>query len=327
MKNAQRIVSIVAMAAIAGGSGFYMQQKHGNGASSQGPVPNEITPTSANPQGLDAPAQIAGPSLTLAPEPQPDLRLAAAGSATSVSPPVAVEVALTTPTVAETPEPTAAPSCTTDMALIAQPGAMLDIGLLAPCHQNQRIVLRHAGLVITGQTSSAGSFIASIPALASPAQVQISFVGGGETTQSVPVPDLTNFDRFGVQWMANDAFQVHAYHKGAGFGDPGHVSAAATGRVSAEGGFLTLIGDDRAERPLLAEIYTYPATLRAKDKDVIVSVEAAVTEGTCGREILGETIQLSQGNLTIRDLTISMPGCDSVGEFMVLDQPVLLANK
>lgn len=331
MVSVQRIGMIVAMTALAGGSGYYMQNKHGNGALSQGPVPESITPTAAgSPAAQDT--ALGGSAASEPPAALPEQQILAAGSAFTLPPlsDTAEQLAVVTLKPEEAALETnvePAKSCSADMALIAQPGAMLDLGLLAPCHQNARILIRHGGLVITGLTSSAGTYVASIPALASPAEVSITFQDATAATESVVVPDLAAYDKFGVQWMANDAFQIHAYQNGATFGEDGHISAANPARVTAEGGFVTLLGDDRADRPLLAEIYTYPAKVRASDSAVIVSVEAAVTEGTCGREILGETLQLSEGKVVLRDLTIEMPDCTAVGEYMVLDQPVLLASR
>jgi hypothetical protein len=326
MKNLQRIGMIVAMTAIAGGSGYYMQSKHGNGALSQGPVPESITPIIARstaPQttpvaeqapviGGDHTALAIASGVPVRVEPEQPVQLAA------------VEMQETTRDNVQTD--VATPNCEANLVLIAQPGAMLDVGLLAPCHQDQRVVIRHAGLVVTGQTSSAGSLVATIPALASPAEVRVSLIGGAELSESAPVPDLGRFDRIGVQWMANDAFQIHAYENGASFGEQGHLSATNPGRASELGGFVTLIGDDRAERPLLAEIYTFPAGQSVEDLGVNLTIEAAVTERSCGREILGETIELNKGKLTFRDLTIAMPDCDAIGDFMVLEHPLMLAE-
>lgn len=216
----------------------------------------------------------------------------------------------------------AAPACTADMALIAQPGAMLDMGLLAPCQISERVIIRHGKLVVTGKTSSSGTLIASVPALSNPAEVTILFANGTEVTQSIEVPDLADFDRFAVQWMEDDAFQLQALASGATLGGEGHVSAMAPGKPSAGGNFLSIIGDDSAERPILAEVYTWPAKTPALSGKVNLSIEAAVTAATCDREILGETLQLTRGALLVRELSFEMPGCDAVGEFVVLQNPV-----
>ncbi|WP_028028790.1 hypothetical protein [Gemmobacter nectariphilus] len=289
----QRIIRVAAVLAVAGATGFVMQSQDKGRPQ---PVVAAVIAPEATPVAVAEPA----------PQPVP---------VAEVTPPV---VSSPAPEPAALPAVAEAPACSDDMALIAQPGAMLDLGLLAACRPDQRVMLRHGGLVVTLRTSSAGTLIGSIPALTNPAEVTLAFADGSSVSQSVAVPDLAQFDRFGVQWMAEDAFQLHAFERRTGteaFGD-------TTSKPSAEGGFLTRLGDATADRPLLAEVYTFPAGLRALSGDVALNVESAVTATTCGREVLGETLQLTGGRLTLRDLTIEMPGCDAIGEYVVLPNPV-----
>jgi hypothetical protein len=195
---------------------------------------------------------------------------------------------------------------------------MLDLGLLAPCRPDQRVLIRHAGLVVSARTSAAGTLVASIPALQSPAEVTIAFADGTQAAATAEVADLSRFDRFAVQWMGEDAFQLHAYA-----GEATHIHAEAPNDVSADGSFLVRLGDSTTDRPLLAEVYTWPAGNGAFAGTTTLDIEAAVTEATCGRELLGETLQLTAGRLTVRDLTIAMPDCGAVGEYVVLPNPVI----
>ncbi len=47
-------------------------------------------------------------------------------------------------------------------------------------------------------------------------------------------------------------------------------------------------------------------------------VEAAVTDLTCGRELLGETLTSVGGAVMVNDLTVAMPDCDATGDILVL---------
>src|SRR5690606_17378361 len=151
---------------------------------------------------------------------------------------------------------------------------------------------------------AAGTLIASIPALQSPAEVSLSFIDGTEATDSAEVPDLALYDRFAIQWHEADAFQLRAYLKGFDAGEAEVIASATPGKVSEAGGYLMSLGAAEAPRPLLAEIFTWPKGEPAPDSAVKLSIEAAVTAATCAREILGETLQLSQGTLTRRDFSI-----------------------
>ena len=62
-------------------------------------------------------------------------------------------------------------------------------------------------------------------------------------------------------------------------------------------------------------LYTFPADPNAK---AVVVVEAPVTEASCGREILAETLVGSGSRVTINDLAAAMPGCDAIGDYLVL---------
>ena len=58
--------------------------------------------------------------------------------------------------------------------------------------------------------------------------------------------------------------------------------------------------------------------------DVAFTVEAAVTEGTCGRDLAAQTIQVSPGAEPFAfDLTLAMPDCAFIGEILVMRDMIL----
>lgn len=239
-------------------------------------------------------------------EPAPPLPDAAFAS----TPPVFAEPA---PVVTEQPPVVVADPCPVILDLMADPGAMIGVTLLAPCHPAERVVLQHAGLAVTLVTTAAGSLFLSLPALESDALVGLRFVDGTEVSQTLAVADLSAIRRFGVQWQGDDALQVYGLERS------GTVSAVDPGLptsvdLSLDSGFLTRLGDASAPSPMLAEIYTFPMATSA---DIVV--EAAVTPATCGREILGETLVSVAGSVKVTDLTLAMPECDAVGDFLVLN--------
>jgi len=314
MQRSRRILMIGGVVAIAAATGHLMQSGGMFGPRAQPktatlvPTPGSVVPLAAT---------TTEPTRDLAVAPQP---VATPQPAVSAAPDTGIPLASPVDQAVEASDSVV--ECPADIALIAQPGAMINLGLLAPCQANERVVIRHGGLAITGQTSASGSLIASIPAFASPAEVSILFADGSSAGGTVDLADLSSYDRFAVQWMDQDAFQLHAYEGPAAFGDPGHISAAAPRKGGASGSFLSLIGDATTERPLLAEVYTYPAEVSALSGKVGLTIEASVTEQTCDREILGETIQMVGGKVNVRDLSVTMGSCDTVGEFLLLDNPI-----
>ena len=224
------------------------------------------------------------------------------------------------PAVPLTAQPAAA-ECKLTLDLTAEPGAMIGAMLLAPCHPGERIVLHHAGLVVTGQTTATGSLFFGLPALEAVAGVEVVFGNGDRVSAVVELTDFAGLHRFGVQWLADrDAFQLQAFEGGASYGDAGHKSAdnpgfSPIGQDPKGEGYLSLLGDPTTTLPMLAEIYTFP---RKPGLGAEVVIEAPVTAVTCGHDMLGETLSSSAGKVTVTELTVAMPECDAVGDFLVL---------
>ena len=217
------------------------------------------------------------------------------------------------------PVEVAADPCPVSLELSKSENVMISLMLTAPCHPAERVVLKHAGLAVSAQTLAHGALAASLPALEQNATIEVLFKDGTAAEATLAMPEIATLRRFAVQYQADDAFQLHAFEDDAGYGGPGHVSGATphlpAAGVPGKGGFLTLLGDSTTDLPLLAEVYTYPADPAQKPE---VVVEAAVTETACGREILGETITSFGGTVNIGDLTVAMPECDAVGDYLVL---------
>lgn len=315
----RKIAGVVAVLAIAFGAGQYLQGSTAKPkvvAAGLTAAPQNVQPVAA---GNDAPL----------PEPlrplptQPEMITIAEPE---VIPPEVAEAAMPTPPAPELamPELAAAPDvaadpCPVTLDLSNGANAMIGITLIAPCHAQERVVIKHAGLAITLQTTVTGVLFADIPALVADAAIAVQFADGSQIDSSLAVPEVTGLRRFGVQYQAQDAFQLHAFENGAAYGGPGDISAANARSpqpgIPVSGGYLTQLGDANAKTPLLAEVYTYPMdrTIRSE-----VVIEAAVTETACGREILGETLSSEAGVVIISDLTVAMPQCDAVGDYLVL---------
>jgi hypothetical protein len=355
MESKRRLALAISLLAIGLGAGHMVQRdaaKTAALAQRNAEVPTGITNVSAGPDPAPAPVIAAGvapgapvlaPEATaqepaLPPADAPELATtsgAETGTAvpaldeTPPSPqpaPLSLESTAPPETVtAETAQPEApvgdlaGSACTPALDLLAQDNAMIGLTLTAPCNLEERVVLRHAGLAVTGRTSATGSLFLSLPALEAQATVSALFADGTLAEAALDLPEISGVSRFAVQWMADDAFQVHAFEDGSDYGMAGHVSAATPRSplpgVPFAGGFLTLLGDDSVPLPMLAEVYTYPAKA---DAPVEIVVEAAVTEATCGRDVLGETLTSLGGQVFVTDLTLAMPECDAAGDILVL---------
>lgn len=279
----------------------------------EAPLAKPAEPVEAKVAPVEEPATLAAPetaSVTQDPPPAP-------AATAEVAPALPIET--TEAPLADAASETVAAACDITLDLTPEPSAMIGLSLLAPCNPDERVVLRHGGLAVTGQTMVSGGLFTALPAFETPALVEVVLGDGTRVSATLDLPELAGLRRFGVQYQGDDAFQVHAFEGGADYGAPGHVSAADPHRPvagqPAVGGFLTLAGDSTVENPLLAEVYTFPAD-PAQQPEVII--EAAVTDLTCGRELIGETLASFGGTAFVTDLTLAMPDCDAVGDYLVL---------
>lgn len=331
-RRAARGIAVLAVALAAGHLVQNMGEKKAAPARASAELavkPSKVETVAAGPEAAVSP---------VAPQPEsPALTAAPTAASTIPTLPKPLDPPATTPAVAQTAAPlaldpvqpaeVAADACAITLDLMAEPNAMIGVTLIAPCQPNQRVVLRQGGLAVSGLTTSTGALFTALPAFETQSLVEVAFPDGQKHSAEIAIPELANLRRFAVQWQADDAFQVHAFENGANYDEPGHISAADPNRplagMPAKGGFLTLVGDSMTENPLLAEVYTFPADPAAKPE---VIVEAAVTDKTCGRELLAETLTSTGGSVFVTDLSLAMPDCDAVGDYLVLKNLVLDLN-
>ncbi|RVV97872.1 translocase [Mesobaculum littorinae] len=215
-----------------------------------------------------------------------------------------------------------AADCQPSLTGMAVPGGMVHLTLTAPCHAGNRIELRQGPLLFADSIADDGTYMVALPALTPRPEVELAIDGGDILSTRVEMPEGPDLTHVALQWEGQAGMHLHALEFGAGFGDAGHVWADAPGEVTravnGQGGFLTELGDPALPDPLLAEVYTLPREA-AQPGTVTLSVEAAVTETTCGRDIRAETLQSDADGLQhVRTLSLAMPGCDAVGEIVVL---------
>jgi hypothetical protein len=217
------------------------------------------------------------------------------------------------------------PSFTCELKVHALPiaAAMVQINIDTPCLVEERFTLHHNGMMISGLTDGDGLASIDVPALSEQAVFIITFATGESAVAKAEVTSVEYYDRAIVQWSGPDGLQVHALEYGAGYGEDGHVWAGAMADMSVaakgEGGFIMRLGEDVALNPQIAEVYTFPTGTAINIGSVVLSVEAEVTAENCGRDLEAQVLQKSGDQpMKARDLTLAMPDCDAVGDFLVL---------
>ncbi len=216
------------------------------------------------------------------------------------------------------------PVCDITMDALALPLAMVAVSIAAPCHPNAAVTIHHQGMMFTVVSDQAGQTEVLVPALAQEAFFISAFANGEGAVADVAVPELANVDRAALQWQGVNAVQLHALEFGADYDSEGHVWSAAARELDLvnlpQDGFLVTLGDPSLDTPLMAEVYTFPSGTTSLDGSIALTVEAEVTAENCGRDIAAQSIQIDPlSEPTAIDLTMTMPECSAVGEFLVLN--------
>ncbi len=220
-------------------------------------------------------------------------------------------------------EPSPAFGCDLDMSAEPAPAAMVRLDLSAPCMVRQRFTLHHNGMMFSAVTDEAGQSRVIVPALSEQAIFIASFANGDGAMANTQVSGLDAYDRVVVQWIGQSGLELHAREFGAGYGESGHVWSGAPRSTSAatkaEGGFLVRLGARDLELARKADVYTFPSGTVSRAGDVALSIEAEVTKDNCGRDVEAQSIQLPAGGRPVaQDLTLAIPDCAAVGDFLVL---------
>ncbi len=205
--------------------------------------------------------------------------------------------------------------------------AMARLTVIAPCYKNERVTVHHNGMMFTDVTDDMGNLSVAVPVLNEHAIFVLAFANGKGAVAQAHVPDLADYDRIALQWSGLSGFQIHAREYGAGYGDLGHVwSGSARTSIDAvigDGGFVTRLGDPDTLAPQVVEVYTFPTKAASEAGTVALSIEAEVTNNNCGRDVSAQVLSLSPSQaLETRDLILSVPDCDAIGDFLVLNNLV-----
>lgn len=222
--------------------------------------------------------------------------------------------------MAEEPAPPVA-SCDITINAVAEAAALVAISLAAPCNSAEDVTFAHAGLNFSEQLGPDGDLFVLVPVMTEQAILTVTFADGQEKAVELTVPDFADYERVALVWKGATGLQLHALENGADYGDAGHVWAQTPAdfgaATSGTGGFLSVLGS--TADGYAADVYTYPAALMQGGAEPVVSVEAEVMENTCATEIAGTILRSNRQSVPeTQPLTMVVPGCDAVGEYLVL---------
>ena len=327
MKNSKRYLRVAGVLVIAGGTGHIMQ--YGGAIAQRVGLADEAAVGASGPTlWIEEPQAPHADSTGLSFIPGvAEIRAVAAPMALLAPPTAGVAYAALDTRNDAAPMP-AAPQVQADcgLTLTADPvaAAMIDVALSAPCNPNSAVRIGHGALGFVATTNADGALSLSIPALSSPAVITAEIDGLAPAEARAVVPTLDAFDRVAVSWIGVPGIELHAFEFGADNDAAGHVWRGNARNPSwaerAAGGFTTLLGDAGQPFPQMAEVYTFPAAQSPHAGVVRLTLEAAVTGANCGGDVVGRAVQVDGGTAGAAvELTLAMPDCDAVGDFLVLN--------
>lgn len=220
-------------------------------------------------------------------------------------------------------EETAGFDCSVDITANAIAGAMVDLKINAPCQSSERVTIHHQGLMFTEIMQPDGTLQFAVPAMAERATFIVAFANGEGATVATDVSSIAFYDRVAVQWKGQAGLQLHAREFTDAYFEEGHVWAAEAGDLTNAatglGGFLIRLGDETAPDALVAEVYSYPSGTSQRTGEILMTVEAEITNGNCDSVVEAQTLEIrdDQG-LRVRDMSLEMPACEGIGDFLVL---------
>ncbi len=222
------------------------------------------------------------------------------------------------------PAPAVTPACEITADARAVAAAMVNLSMSAPCLPDERVTVHHNGMIFTETTSDKGELNISVPALAQEAVFIVAFSNGDGAVAQTTVEELADFDRVVLQWKGQTGFQIHAREFGADYGSDGHIWANAPGdvvdTVTGKGGMMIELGDVNLPDALFAEVYSFPKATAEAQGDIALSVETEVNTVNCGQEIEAQSLEIGKdGRIKTQNLTLSVPECDAIGNFLVLN--------
>ncbi|NBB99006.1 MAG: hypothetical protein GVY34_12730 [Alphaproteobacteria bacterium] len=228
-------------------------------------------------------------------------------------------------TFAETSQPVAprqpVESSLCDASLSAVPAidGLMEIRLDAPCNTNERVVISHGDLAYSASLDEAGAYTGYVPALAADARIDAFLADDTYLQAQTEIADHNLHARMIVQWSGAANVGLHAFHRGAGHGEKGHISVLNPFDAALEEAFLVGLGDSDGVEPMLAQVYSVPVEQAADSR---VQLELGVDAETCGTDVVVFVLSThGEGAGSVEELSVAMPECGSGDGLVIVDLP------
>lgn len=218
-------------------------------------------------------------------------------------------------------------SCALDIRATPIFGARVNLKLVAPCHPNVVVTIKHAGLQFKERLNAAGTLELKIPAFAEYSRFDIELADGMTSTVGAYIASLSAVERVGIAWAgANDTF-LHAMENGAVAGGVGHIwrvapNSYAKSRMNG-GGYMVALGNPELENAELAQVYTLPQRSLKQAQIVDFEIETLRGEYACGANM---SVRMARHRINSgaaqSELSLIMPACGSDDTSLVLKNAI-----
>lgn len=208
-----------------------------------------------------------------------------------------------------------------DASLTAVPAidGLIELQLSAPCNANERVVVSHGDLAFSATLDTAGDFNAYIPGLAADARIDVFLSDDTYLQAQTVIPDHADYARMIVQWTGPAQMGLHAYHRGAAYGEDGHIHAMNPFDPALEEAFLVALGEDEGVEPMLAQVYSVPL---AQAGETRLQLEVSVNARSCGTDLVAFVMPThGDGAGVVEELRVAMPDCATGEGLVILDLP------
>lgn len=187
-----------------------------------------------------------------------------------------------------------------EVMAVTAPGARGSVllSIISDCRANSAFLVNHNGMTFSAQTDDKGMAMLTVPAMSVDATFFVTFDDGKSLATSTYVPTADQYNRVVFQWEG---------HMGAYLEETETISAMAS---------VDRLGKDIGEIPRFVEVYSFPAGLNLTDGLDGIDVVASVTDHNCDQDLIAESFTIFPGvvDLKFKDIRITLPGCDQIGE-------------
>lgn len=200
------------------------------------------------------------------------------------------------PTLAPTPD------CDVRAVTVPDPNGAVDLTVISECRTNAVFTVNHGGMAFTSETDENGMSMQTVPAMSVEATFFITFEDGKSLATSTYVPMAERYNRVIFQWE----------------GHPGEYLQETADMTSF--GTIDRLGVDVGEIPRFAEVYSFPESIALAEGFDRIDVVATATERNCALDLFAESFTVFPGPSTgtFKDIRITLPGCDQVGDTIAL---------